>query len=187
MRPAFVQVLTMGLAGLMVLAASDASARHKKPRQHAPAVRNHVRDVPSITRDFDGTPIIMQGFHRTRPAPLEEPTMRADRPVNIPRGSSTYIPPPVPSPYSPNSPPPAALLQPPPSAPPAAAAQHLQRSGDDAIHDFPLQRGSATIRTICSRSSGSALTISTGLQRGFSSPHPAGFFALDMQPNSCIL
>ena len=141
MRPAFVQVLTMGLAGLMVLAASDASARHKKPRQHAPAVRTHVRDGPSITRDFDGTPIIMQGFHRTRPAPLEEPTIRADRPVNIPRGSSTYIPPPVPSPNSPNSPPPAALLQPPPSAPPPPPLNTYSDRVTNAIHDFPLQGG----------------------------------------------
>ena len=142
MRSRIAQALIVGLAGIMVLAASDALARHKKPRHHAPTAQHHVRgDASSIPLDYDGTPIIMQGFHRTRPAPVEEQTKRADRPVTIPRGSSTYIPPPVPSPNSPNSPPAAVLLQPPPSAPPPKPLNSFSDRVTNCIHSFPLQGG----------------------------------------------
>ena len=75
------------------------------------------------------------------PKPKEQRQKRADRPVHIPRGSSTYIPPPVPSPNSPNSPPAQAFTQPTvqPYNPP-----HITTFSDratDAIHDYPLQKG----------------------------------------------
>jgi hypothetical protein len=94
------------------------------------------RDL-GITRDYDGTPIIMQGFHRTRPG--KEPADSANRKVRIPRGSSTYIPPPNPSPDA--GPPPAVLVQPSvqPYKPPP-----INTFGDrvtSCIHSFPLQGG----------------------------------------------
>ena len=85
---------------------------------------------PLVPLDVDGTPIIMQGYRSPahdagrHGAAAEQ---RADRPVKIPRGSSTYIPPPDPSPYSRNSPPAAALTQPAPAALQPAADHHLRR------------------------------------------------------------
>ena len=92
----------------------------------------------------NGTPVIMKGYHPPKVAPDDEqPRQRADRPVHIPRGSSSFvdIPPPVPSPYSSNSPPAAALTQPTiqPYQPP-----RIETFGDrvtNAIHDYPLQKG----------------------------------------------
>jgi hypothetical protein len=85
----------------------------KSPRQSAAhGERKLARHAPGqlVPVDRDGTPIIMQGYRsramtRDRPKESKEPMQRADRPVKIPRGSSTYIPPPSPSPYSVNSPP----------------------------------------------------------------------------------
>ena len=85
----------------------------------------------------------MKGYHPPAPAREESTQQRADRAVKIPRGSSSYvdIPPPVPSPYSRNSPPAAALTQPTvqPYNPP-----HITTFSDkvtDAIHAYPLERG----------------------------------------------
>src|SRR5690349_25095534 len=128
MQPAKVGILTLALAALMVLGTIDvASARKKKVRANPQpaASENQLRHIPGqlVPVDRDGTPIIMQGYRSraiTRdkePGELtepKEPVQRADRPVKIPRGSSTYIPPPSPSPYSVNSPPAAALTQPAP-------------------------------------------------------------------------
>ena len=74
---------------------------------------------PSVTMD-EGTPIIMQGLKLERPkkrpaatpgaADEEQAKERAERPVKIPRGSSSYVPPPVPSPLG--GPPSPTLLRP---------------------------------------------------------------------------
>src|SRR4029079_19800711 len=71
----------------------------------------------------------------------EEPKRQAQRPVKIPRGSSTYIPPSVPSPYSANSPPAPALTQPtvqPYNPPPITTFSDRVNS---AIQAYPLERG----------------------------------------------
>src|SRR4051812_9365440 len=120
MQPLKTKILTLALAALMVLGTLDAaSARKKKVRANPQptASENGPRYVPGqlVPVDRDGTPIIMQGYRspaKTRDKEFKEPMQRADRPVKIPRGSSTYIPPPSPSPYSVNSPPAAALTQP---------------------------------------------------------------------------
>ena len=110
--------ITLALAALMTLGTLDtASARKKKVRAkpQPTASENWLRNVPDrryvpgqlVPVDRDGTPIIMQGYRSPAmmrddktPKELKEPEQRADRPIHIPRGSSTYIPPPSPSPYS---------------------------------------------------------------------------------------
>ena len=95
--------------------------------------------------DRDGTPIIMQGYRspqydagrRAQP----EPRQRADRPVKIPRGSSTYIPPPNPSPYSVNSPPAAALTQPAPQPYKPPPITTFSDRVNSAIQAYPLEKG----------------------------------------------
>src|ERR1700710_1732745 len=103
------KILTLAVAALMVLGTLDsASARNKKSRANPqPTVsENWLRHVPGqlVPVDRDGTPIIMQGYRS--PSMMRgdkefneprEPMQRADRPIHIPRGSSTYIPPPNPS------------------------------------------------------------------------------------------
>lgn len=144
------KVLTVLLAALLAMVAIDAAAAasHKKrhrvttPTQPA-ATRSHPYNDLGIQKDEDGTPIIMQGYH-PRKLTTEElaPAQRTERPVHIPRGSSTYIPPPVPSPYSPNSPPARALTQAPvvqPYNPPPITTFSDKVTG--AIHDYPLQKG----------------------------------------------
>jgi hypothetical protein len=87
----------------------------------------------------DGVPIIMEGYHPPKLAPEEaQPKQRGKRLVKIPRGSSTYIPPVNPSPYSANSPPATVPMVQPYKPPP------INSFGDrviDAIHAFPLERG----------------------------------------------
>ena len=123
-----------------------ATARHRKH-----SVRIYSAHTNSAESAFwsglvpveNGTPVIMKGYHPPKPVLDDEPTQRADReaPAHRPRGSSTYIPPPVPSPYSSNSPPAAALTRPvvqPYNPPP------IQTFGDrvtNAIHDYSLQKG----------------------------------------------
>jgi len=147
------KILTVVLAALLAVVAIDAAAAagHKK-RHHGnttrvqperSTTRTHPANDLGIQKDEDGTPIIMQGYHPRRLTPEEAaPTQRSERPVHIPRGSSTYIPPPVPSPYSPNSPPARALTQAPvvqPYNPPPITTFSDKVTG--AIHDYPLQKG----------------------------------------------
>ena len=67
----------------------------------------------------EGTPIIMRGLERTKRRPASQQSASQDedqakqevkRPIKIPRGSSTYVPPPVPS--LSGGPPSPALLRP---------------------------------------------------------------------------
>src|SRR2546423_11512381 len=107
MRPRPSKILALSLALLFVLGAADALARQKKPRIK--------RDVgQTITRDYDGTPIIMRGL-KINPAPGAgrdvEPPKRSVDPMRVyPRSNSSYVPPPVPSPSG-GPPAPSALPQ----------------------------------------------------------------------------
>jgi hypothetical protein len=128
-------ILAIGLAAAVLLTASDAALARQKKRYKVRA------EPPPIARDYDGTPIIMQGFRRTRPA-IDQPARQADRPIQIPRGSSTYIAPPMPAPNSPNSPPAAALLRmPPPVAVPRPSAPSFSDRVTNCIHSYPLNSG----------------------------------------------
>jgi hypothetical protein len=141
------KTLTCGLATILVVGTMDAAAaRH---RRHVRHVVSHHTVIRSTSPDSsfwsgipveNGTPVIMKGYHPPKVG-SGEPHRRADDTIEIPRGSGAYIPPPVPSPYSPNSPPAAALTQPTiqPYRPP-----HIETFGDrvtNGIHDYPLQKG----------------------------------------------
>jgi hypothetical protein len=134
------KILTFALAAIMALATLDAAAaRHRKH-----SVRHGSEDAfwGNLVPMENGVPVIMKGYHP--PGPVSEGTrsrQRADRPLNIPRGSSTYIPPPNPSPYSANSPPAAALTQPAPAPyqPPPITTFSDRVNG--AIQAYPLQKG----------------------------------------------
>ena len=149
MQLSLAKALTLGLAAILVLGTLDtASARQKKKhRASRPAVTQTDR-VPGtlVPLDRDGTPIIMQGFRtpsmmRDAGEPTSQPAPPADRGVKIPRGSSTYIPPPVPSPYSANSPPAAALTRPAPAPYQPPPITTFSDRVNSAIQAYPLQKG----------------------------------------------
>lgn len=119
------------------IAAATAATKHKTKR--APVRHQQTTMVPV---DENGTPIIMQGYHPPKRTLREaRPSKRAERRALIPYGSSTYIPPPVPAPNSPNSPPAAYLTRPPPPAyQPPPITTFSDRVGN-AIHAYPLERG----------------------------------------------
>jgi hypothetical protein len=118
-------ILAVALVPALALGASDDALARKK--------RQKPTAEPGITRDYDGTPMIMREEGGTRKGAEK----RGDRPVRIPRGSSTYIPPPVPSP---SAVPPAPLTQPPGVYRPPP----IQSFGDrvtNCIHSYPLNAG----------------------------------------------
>lgn len=147
-----VKASLVALAAVIAAGTLDTASAAKKKRTHrdrAPVSdqeqrkRDFNRDL-GIRYDADGTPIIMRGYGsqskkaRTTLPEAEEPALRADRPR--PRGSSTYIPPPVPSPNA--GPTPQQILgqqsvqpyNPPP----------IRTFGDrvrDCIHSYPLNAG----------------------------------------------
>jgi hypothetical protein len=142
MQAPLLKLLAIALAAILALSAFDASAARKKPRVKRPP-------APAVTYDYDGTPIIMKGYRSIlrdagTPSIMREegrPKTRAERPLTRPVGSSTYIPPPVPSPNSPNSPPSPALLAPPPAV---YTPPRIDSPGDRAtrcLHSFPLAGG----------------------------------------------
>ena len=142
--------MVLAVAVVVVLGTFDASARTKKRIKRAPAV-DITRDL-GVTRgrlvdtDREGTPIIMKGYKtpammRDAEPSKDRPSQRADRPVRIPRGSSTYIPPVTPSPYSSNSPPAAALTAPVPAPYQPPPINTFSDRVNDAIHAYPLQKG----------------------------------------------
>jgi hypothetical protein len=131
--------LTLALAAVLAMATLDAAAaRHRKhPPRSGAAVSVSSRDLVPME---NGVPIIMKGYHPHLQKPdAARSSERADRPVHIPRGSSTYIPPPNPSPYSANSPPAAALTQPAPYQPPPITT--FSDRVNSAIQAYPLQNG----------------------------------------------
>jgi hypothetical protein len=114
--------LAVVLVPALVLAASDDALARKK--------RHKPKAEPGIGRDI-GTPTIM------REEPGTRPSKRGERPVRIPRGSSTYIPPPVPSP---SAVPPAPLTQPPGVYRPPPIRSFGDRA-TDCMHSYPLNAG----------------------------------------------
>ena len=92
MQPQLNKLLIAALAAALVLAHADgALARSKK---------SSPGDDLGIQTDAYGVPIIMKGYRsdggKANRAGTERSGKQASRPVRIPRGSSTYIPPPVP-------------------------------------------------------------------------------------------
>jgi hypothetical protein len=125
---AVVAILAFGATG-------DADARQKKPRAKRSA-------TPALQYDSSGTPSIMRGgdrgisIMRDENAPKGE-AREATRPRKVPRGSSTYIPPPIPSPntgratVAPATP---GVYKPPP----------INSFGDrvtGCVHSYPLNAG----------------------------------------------
>jgi hypothetical protein len=136
------RLAVFALTVAFALASADAWAAKKKRAKPAPVA------APSVTYDDRGTPIIMQGYRSDYGIPdimREEkgvPPRRADRPAGRPRGSSTLIPPPVPSPNAANSPPSPVLLQhPPPAVYPPPARNSFGDRVINCIHSAPLNTG----------------------------------------------
>ncbi|MBX9840571.1 MAG: hypothetical protein K2Z80_02055 [Xanthobacteraceae bacterium] len=144
----------IALAAVIAAGTLDTASAAKKKRTYTHRDRAPVSDQEQRKRDFDrdlgirtdadGTPIIMRGYGsrtKTVRAMVPEaaaPGLRTDRPR--PYGSSTYIPPPVPSPNA--GPTPQEIIgqqtvrpyMPPP----------INTFGDrvtNCIHSFPLNRG----------------------------------------------
>jgi hypothetical protein len=152
MQSPFRKMLTVVLAAILAAGTLDAaSARQKKKHRAKPQATASERWLRNIDRghlvpvDRSGTPIIMQGYRspvmmRDGEAEPErgEPKRQAHGPVKIPRGSSTYIPPPVPSPYSSNSPPAPQPTVQPYNPPPITTFSDRVNS---AIQAYPLERG----------------------------------------------
>jgi hypothetical protein len=123
------------VASLAFGAMGDADARQKKQRTKRSA-------TPALQYDSDGTPSIMRGGDRGISIMRDENAPKggakeAARPRKVPRGSSTYTPPPVPSPntgratVAPATP---GVYKPPP----------INSFGDRAtgcIHSYPLNAG----------------------------------------------
>ena len=157
MQASLPNFLTFALAAVLAIGTIDtASARHKKKSRAKPQVTSSQQWLRTaepghlVPVDRDGTPIIMKGYRspsmmrgdREKEPELEpKPKQRADRPIKIPRGSSTYIPPPDPSPYSINSPPAAGLTRQtvqPYNPPPITTFSDRVNS---AIQAYPLEKG----------------------------------------------
>ena len=134
------KVLTLALAAVLALGTLDAaSARSKKhPAKTGTAESAFWGNLVPME---NGTPVIMRGYHPPRLTTEEQPQQRADRPIKIPRGSGTYIPPPSPSPYSRSSPPAAALTGPAPAPYQPPPINTFSDRVTGAIHAYPLEKG----------------------------------------------
>ena len=131
MQASLIKALALAVAAVLALSAFDAAAARKKPR--------HLRaDAPLVERDYDGTPMIMreEGGAKTR----SKKDKSAKRPIVIPRGSGTYIPPPNPSPSSSSLPAPALTRVPPASPRPIQTPTYNDRV-INCIHSAPLNAG----------------------------------------------
>ena len=126
------QVLTLAVLAAFAVSAADAAPKKKRAKP-APAATS------SVTRDYDGTPIIMQGYRVPRVTQDAQPQAGADRAkqnfVLRPYGSS-----------GPAAPPSAGLRSPPPLVQPPGVHQPppVNSFGDrvtNCIHSFPLNRG----------------------------------------------
>jgi len=131
--PVFKGLAVVIAAAIAFASAGDAWAAKKKAR-----VKRDSSSSSFVAKDYDGTPVIMQGLGPAPSIMIDEPgtKKRAAKPTKRPRGSSTYIPPPVPSPDTPRAvvPPNPQPYRPPP----------INSYGDRAtgcIHSFPLQGG----------------------------------------------
>lgn len=129
------KIVALAVTAVVAAGALDGALAHKKK------VRAKPPPAPGVVRDYDGTPIIMEGLKRP-PRPTweqDQPKQRAERPRAVPHGSSTYVPPPVPSPSG--GPPPPALLQPAPAPPQSPPITTFSDRVTRCIHSFPLNAG----------------------------------------------
>ena len=137
---ALTKILAVAVAAAVALSATDPSwAKQKKPRAKKAS-------SSGLVVDSDGTPIIMQGYRKpaqpksTQPSIMrDEPGAKADtkqaaRPRG--RGSSTYIPPSVPS--RSGSP---AIVSPNPGVYKPPAINTFGDRTTNCIHSFPLNAG----------------------------------------------
>ena len=140
------KVLTVAISAVVAIAMTQvtldaASARNKRHVESGnPAERAFWSGVVPME---NGTPVIMRGYHPPKAVPDDTlPQQRADRPVHIPRGSSSFvdIPPVNPSPHG-IGPSPQQLMQPPPAPYQPPPINSFGDRVTNAIHDFPLQRG----------------------------------------------
>ena len=147
MQAPVLKILATAFAAIFALSALDAAlAREKKPRVES-----------GVEWDASGTPIIMRETGRpsrsqsprSQPTSIPSPSImqdeepskrqRVERPRTAPRGSSTYIPPPVPSPYA--GPPSPVLLQPPPTPYKPPPVNSFGDRVINCIHSYPLNAG----------------------------------------------
>lgn len=142
MKAPIAKVLSVALAALLVLAACDAAyAKHKKKKLRAESGEtSQSAPVAHAPVDRNGTPIIMNGYPAPRASKLEAaPEQHGSHRIAIPRGSSTYIPPPNPAPNA--GPPPASMLQtvpqPAPPPPPVSFGDRVT----NCMQSFPLNKG----------------------------------------------
>lgn len=142
MRTQHCKLLIVALAGLVIAGSADAAPRHK--RQVAAANPAESAFWGGLVPMENGVPVIMKGYHPPKVSPEDrQPQQRADRPVKIPRGSSSLvdIPPVNPSPRA--GPTPQDILRQGQAVQPYNPPP-INSFGDratNAIHDFPLQRG----------------------------------------------
>ncbi len=142
MKMPLLRSLAIAVAATLAFGTLDAVAA---PRKKHRAKRAPIA-APTVVRDYDGTPIIMKGYPTYGiPDIMREekgtPPRVEHRRIAVPRGSSTYIPPPVPSPNAANSPPPPQLLQP---TPPPYQPPPIKSFSDrvrNCIHSAPLNTG----------------------------------------------
>ena len=134
MRAPVLKILTIMLTAMFTLSMlGDALARQNKPRGKRP---------PPMARDYDGTPVIMRGLDQPRSIMRDEDEPRRRRAEGmraVPRGSSTYIPPPVPSPGA--GPPAPALLQPPAATYRPPPIDSFSDRVTSCVHSYPLNAG----------------------------------------------
>jgi hypothetical protein len=136
MQAMWPKILAVAVAAIVTLGAvGDADARQKKQRTKRPA-------TPALQYDADGTPSVMRDRDRGISIMRDENAPKAGakeaaRPRKVPRGSSTYIPPPIPSPntgratVAPATP---GVYKPPP----------INSFGDrvtGCVHSYPLNAG----------------------------------------------
>lgn len=148
MRAPVTKLLAFLLTAALAVSAADAATKKK----------SRVKRAPVVAMDYDGTPIIMKGMPRTGyPSSImkDEPGTRSrttttppsqtgepgTRTVRRAVGSSTFVPPPVPSPMA-GGPSPQEILR---GAPQINAPVQQNNSFSDRVtrcnHSFPLNAG----------------------------------------------
>ena len=147
MRAPVSKLLAFILTAALAISAADAATKKKSRVKRA---------APAVTTDYDGTPIIMKGMPRTGyPSSImkDEPGTRPSttttpqtgepgtRTVRRAVGSSTYVPPPVPSPMA-GGPSPQEILR---GAPQLNPQPSVNNSFSDRVtrcnHSFALGAG----------------------------------------------
>jgi hypothetical protein len=141
MRAPFTTLLAFALIAAVAGGAADAAKKKTRPASAEAAV----------STDSSGTPVIMRGLPDNYSIMKEEPGTRSrtapksaepgTRPLRRTIGSSTYVPPPVPSPMA-GGPSPQELLR---GVPQINAQPSVNNSFSDRVtrcnHSFPLNAG----------------------------------------------